>query len=87
MASGCQSLSQGPTANLSQHVVRGMSEDGARGFRNGGRPPYGYVRVKVADGVYTRTKLEPDAKTAPIVQRIFRECLEGKGSEGDCAEP
>ena len=67
------------SANLSQDVVRGMSENAGRGFRNGGRPPYGYVRVKVEDGGHSRTKLEPDAKTAPIVQRIFRECLEGKG--------
>ena len=67
------------SANLSQDVLRGQGENASRGFRNGGRPPYGYVRVKVEDGVHARTKLEPDAKTAPIVQRIFRECLEGKG--------
>ncbi|MFQ5996186.1 MAG: recombinase family protein [Dehalococcoidales bacterium] len=31
------------------------------------------------DGPTSRTTLETDPKTAPIVQRIFRECLEGKG--------
>ena len=67
------------SANLSQDVFRGQNENASRGFRNGGRPPYGYLRVKVKDGVHTRTKLEPEAKTAPIVQRIFRECREGKG--------
>jgi len=61
--------------NLSQDVLRGQKENASRGFYNGGRPPYGYVRVKVKDGVTSRTKLEPDPKTAPITQRIFRECI------------
>ncbi len=67
------------SANLSQDVVRGMKENAGRGFCNGGRAPYGYTRVKVQDGETPRTKLEPDPKTAPIVQRIFRECFRGKG--------
>jgi site-specific DNA recombinase len=67
------------SANLSQDVLRGMRENAGRGFCNGGRAPYGYVRVKVQDGAGSRTKLEPDPRTAPIVQRIFRECLLGKG--------
>jgi len=67
------------SANLSQDVLRGMRENAGRGFCNGGRAPYGYIRVKVQDGATSRTKLEPDPKTAPIVQRIFRECLWGKG--------
>jgi len=67
------------SANLSQDVLRGMRENAGRGFCNGGRAPYGYIRVKVQDGVSSRTKLKPDPKTAPIVQRIFRECLMGKG--------
>jgi len=67
------------SANLSQDVLRGLRENASRGFYNGGRPPYGYVRVKVKDGATSRTKLEPDSKTAPIAQRIFRECLAGKG--------
>jgi len=67
------------SANLSQDVLRGQRENASRGFHNGGRPPYGYVRVKVKDGATLRTKLEPDLETAPITQRIFRECLAGKG--------
>jgi len=67
------------SANLSQDVLRGLRENASRGFYNGGRPPYGYVRVKVKDSATSRTKLEPDPKTAPITQRIFRECLAGKG--------
>jgi len=67
------------SANLSQDVLRGLRENAIRGFYNGGRPPCGYVRVEVKDGAASRTKLEPDPKTAPITQRIFRECLAGKG--------
>ncbi|MBU1993012.1 recombinase family protein, partial [Patescibacteria group bacterium] len=67
------------SANLSQDVLRGMKENAGRGFCNGGRAPYGYIRVKVQDGDTPRTKLEPDPKTAPIIQRIFRECFRGKG--------
>ncbi len=67
------------SANLSQDVLRGQGENASRGFHNGGRPPYGYTRVQVKDGVRTRTKLEPDPRTAPIVRCIFRECLEGEG--------
>jgi len=67
------------SANLSQDVLRGLRENAIRGFYTGGRPPCGYVRVEVKDGATSRTKLEPDPKTAPITQRIFRECLAGKG--------
>ena len=67
------------SANLSQDVTRGMRESASRGFYPGGPPPYGYRRVKVQDGSISRVKLEPDPATAPIVERIFKECLAGKG--------
>jgi DNA invertase Pin-like site-specific DNA recombinase len=67
------------SANLSQDVLRGQGENASRGFHNGGRPPYGYMLVKVKDGVRTRTKLEPDPRTAHVVRYIFQDCLEGKG--------
>ena len=67
------------SANLAQDVVRGMKENASRGFRNGGRSPYGYRRVKVQDGPALRTKLEADPQEAAIVRRIFQECLLGKG--------
>lgn len=67
------------SASLSQDVLRGMRENAARGFHNGGRPPYGYKLAKVQDGAASRTKLEPDPKAAPVVHRIFRDCLAGKG--------
>lgn len=67
------------SANLSQDVVRGMRENASRGFYTGGYTPYGYRRVKVRDGDTERSKLEPDPTTAPVVERIFRECVSGQG--------
>jgi len=67
------------SANLSQDVVRGMRESASRGFYPGGPVPYGYRRVKVQDGSIQRVKLEPDPIATPVVERIFRECLSGKG--------
>ncbi len=67
------------SANLSQDVVRGMRESASRGYHNGGRTPYGFKRVSVQDGEMSRSKLAPDPATAPVVQRIFRECLQGRG--------
>ncbi|MBM3301530.1 MAG: recombinase family protein, partial [Deltaproteobacteria bacterium] len=67
------------SANLSQDVTRGMRETASRGFYPGGPPPYGYKRVKVQDGAVQRVKLEPDPVTAPIVERIFKECMSGAG--------
>ncbi len=67
------------SANLSQDVIRGMRETASRGFYPGGPPPYGYRRVKVQDRSVQRVKLEPDPVTAPVVERIFKECLSGSG--------
>ncbi|MDO8689611.1 MAG: recombinase family protein [Dehalococcoidia bacterium] len=67
------------SANLSQDVVRGMRENASRGFFPGSPVPYGYRRIKAQDGDAQRTKLEPDPATAPLVERMFRECLSGKG--------
>jgi len=67
------------SANLSQDVVRGMRENASRGFFTGGPVPYGYRRLRVQDGDIQRGKLEPDSATAPVVERIFKECLSGKG--------
>lgn len=67
------------SANLSQDVVRGMRETASRGFYPGSTVPYGYRRAKVREGETQRSKLEPDPATAPVVERMFRECLAGKG--------
>jgi len=65
--------------NLSQDVIRGMREAASKGYFCGGRSPYGYKRVAVMDGQVSRTILEPDVNTAPVVRRIFAECLQDKG--------
>jgi site-specific DNA recombinase len=67
------------SSNLAQDVIRGMRENAARGFFNGSRAPFGYIRKKVKDGEKMRNTLEPDPSHIAIVQRIFRECAEGKG--------
>ena len=65
------------SANMSQDVVRGMRENATRGFFAGGTVPFGYRRVSTLDGERPRTKLEPDPATAPVVGRLFKECLAG----------
>ena len=67
------------SANLSEDVVRGMRESVSRGFYPGGPVPYGYKRATFHDGDTPRSRLEPDPHTAPVVERIFRECISGQG--------
>ncbi len=67
------------SANLGEDITRGMRECASRGFFPGSIPPFGYKRIKVPDGAVQRTKLEPDPATAPIVERMFKENLSGKG--------
>lgn len=67
------------SSNLAQDVIRGMRENASRGFFNGSRAPFGYSKKKVKDGEKARNTLEPDQNQVPIIQRIFRECAEGKG--------
>jgi site-specific DNA recombinase len=66
--------------NLSQDVIRGMAEAASKGFFCGGNNPYGYKRITVPDGQAKRIKLEPDDVQAPVVCRMFKECLKGKGA-------
>jgi len=56
-----------------------MRENAARGFFNGSRAPFGYIRKKVKDGEKMRNTLEPNPSHVATVQRIFKECTEGKG--------
>ena len=67
------------SANLAQDVTRGMRDNAAKGYFTGGGVPYGYMAVKIKEGQATRSVLQPDQRTAPIVQRMFTECLAGKG--------
>ncbi|AQY72674.1 hypothetical protein B1772_00975 [Dehalococcoides mccartyi] len=67
------------SSNLGQDIKRGMRENASRGFFNGSRPPFGYLRKKIKDGDKERNSLEPDPKLVPIVQRIFNEIANEKG--------
>jgi hypothetical protein len=46
--------------------------------RGRGRPPYGFRTAVVLDGTGQRQLLVPDEHTAPVVRRIFHECLDGR---------
>ena len=67
--------------NLSQDTIRGMKENAARGFCNGGLAPLGYKKVKVKVGAVEKSKLASEESEAPIVQRIFQMAVEGRGGK------
>ena len=68
------------SANLSQDTMRGMRENAARGYRNGGSAPFGYKHVSAADGAATKSKLVPDEREAPIVAKVFDLAAHGQGA-------
>ena len=63
------------SADLSEKVKRGMTENALKGLWNGGGIPFGYV-------VNKEQKLEIDPVTAPIVEEIFKMCYDGKTIKG-----
>lgn len=69
------------SANLSHDTIRGMKENARRGFLNGSIPPYGFTKVKVRVGNADKWKLSPDPAEAPVVKRIFKMALAGKGAK------
>ncbi len=69
------------SANLSQDTVRGMQENALRGFRNGGRPPFGYRLVAETYGAVVKRKIAPDENEAPIVTRMFDMASHGQGAK------
>jgi len=66
-----ESVDEFYSENLAQEVTRGMREAAARGFWVASRPPYGYKRVKVADGGKERPTLVLNPPVDEIVCRIF----------------
>ena len=68
------------SANLAQDTIRGMKENAARGFRNGGTPPFGYRCSLESHGSVTKSKLTPDEREAPIVRRAFDLAAHGQGA-------
>ena len=79
-----ESVDEFYSENLAQEVTRGMREAASRGFFLGSKAPFGYVRVKVNDGVKERPTLEVDPTTAPIVKEIFESSLQGNGLKEIC---
>ena len=68
--------------NLGQDIRRGIRESAERGFYPGGRPPYGYHKVKVNDGDRIRYRLEPeseDSMAIKTIRTIFSLAAKGKG--------
>jgi site-specific DNA recombinase len=68
--------------NLGQDIRRGIRESAERGFYPGGRPPYGYRKIKVSDGDKIRYKLEPaleDSVAIKTIRAIFSLAAKGKG--------
>ena len=74
-----ESVDEFYSENLAQEVVRGMREAASRGFWGSSRVPYGYRKLMVQDGAKKRPTLEPDAATAPVVERIFGMAEAGRG--------
>ena len=68
------------SANLSQDTVRGMRENAARGFRNGGSTPFGYRRTSEPHGAVIKSRLVPHEREAPIVTRAFDLAFHGQGA-------
>ena len=67
---------------MGQDIRRGIRECAERRFYPGGRPPYGYRKVKVNDGDKIRYRMEPEAEdSAPIktIRTIFDLAVKGKG--------
>lgn len=58
------------SAELSEKVKRGLTENALKGLWNGGNVPFGYVINK-------ERKLEIDPVSAPIVEEIFKMCYDG----------
>jgi site-specific DNA recombinase len=73
-----QSFDEYERSKLRRETRRGMRQNTLNGFRNGGRPPYGYMLLHVPHPVAVRARagdhkslLAVDPEQAPIVVEIF----------------
>jgi len=81
-----QALDQFEVEKLGREVRRGQTENIRRGYRNGGRAPYGYrlkrephpdpARARAGD---TKSRLVIDPEQAPVIAEIFDRFLSGYG--------
>jgi site-specific DNA recombinase len=67
-----ESIDEFYSANLGQDIKRGLSENAVRGFYSTGRPPQGFHKIPVRDGVKTRYTLEPDAEDSVSIKTVRR---------------
>jgi site-specific DNA recombinase len=65
--------------NLGEEVTRGMRESASRGFYLSSRPPYGFRKIKLRDGLKEHTKLEIDESQSRVIASTFDEVIDGKG--------
>ena len=78
-----ESVDEFYSENLAQDVVRGMREAASRGFFLGSKAPFGYIRVKVSDGMKERPTLEVDPATGSHSARVVRELPSRQRPQGD----
>ncbi len=69
------------SSNLAQDTVRGMKENAARGFLNGGRGAFGYRIKKISANGQEKRTYEISEAEAPIVREIFKLCVQGEGTK------
>ena len=81
-----ESVDEFYSENLAQEVVRGMREAASRGYFLASRAPFGYRKIKVADGAKERPTLEIDPAAAPVVKEMFEKSLRGTGLKDLCKE-
>jgi len=72
------------SANLAEDTVRGLRKNAELGFHNGGRAPTGYISQRQGTEASPKRRLVPCPTFSPIVQRIYRMCLEGEGAAAIC---
>ena len=58
------------STNLAEDVLRGMAENVAKGFCNGGSTPFGYRRARVTIGNVQKSKLETEEAEATVVTSV-----------------
>ncbi len=81
-----ESVDEFYSENLAQEVVRGMREAASRGYFLASRAPFGYRKIKVADGAKERPTLEVDPAAAPVVKEMFEKSLRGTGLKDLCKD-
>ncbi len=74
-----ESIDEFYSANLGEEVTRGMRESASWGFYLSARPPYGFKKIKVRDGLKEHTKLEIEETQASVLASTFDKVINGRG--------